>query len=155
MSSGEITINGERVVVRGAGVDEIMGVRMAVIIEGTDRATGAFDGDDAETTRHIGAFVGEQNVGCATYLCGERDREAAWQLRGMGVLGAYQGRGIGALLAVESERLLGLASPIRLMWCNAREGAVGFYERLGWTTASEAFDVKGVGLHRVLVKRLT
>jgi predicted GNAT family N-acyltransferase len=38
------------------------------------------------------------------------------------------------------------------LWCNARTPAVGFYERHGWTTVGEEFDVPPIGPHYRMVR---
>jgi hypothetical protein len=55
------------------------------------------------------------------------------------------------LAALEREAL---ASGPRLMWCNGRQPAAPFYERLGWTIASEAFEIPTAGPHFRITKRL-
>jgi GNAT superfamily N-acetyltransferase len=40
----------------------------------------------------------------------------------------------------------------RLFWCNARIGAVPFYETQGWRVISDVFDVPTVGPHRKMRK---
>jgi hypothetical protein len=73
--------------------------------------------------------------------------QPAWQLRGMATDSRQQGRGLGRQLwhaaAAEAHR----DEPGRLIWCNARTSAVGFYEKLGWRVVSEPFDVPTVGPH--------
>jgi GNAT superfamily N-acetyltransferase len=46
------------------------------------------------------------------------------------------------------------AAPPPLLWCNARETAIGFYQRNGWTVESDRFDVPTVGPHVKMLKRL-
>ena len=36
------------------------------------------------------------------------------------------------------------------MWCNARKGAVWFYQRLGFVTVSEEFEIAPIGPHYVM-----
>ncbi|EST36322.1 hypothetical protein N566_16465, partial [Streptomycetaceae bacterium MP113-05] len=42
----------------------------------------------------------------------------------------------------------------RLMWCNGRTGARGFYERHGYEAVGEEFVIEGVGPHYVFARRL-
>jgi len=42
----------------------------------------------------------------------------------------------------------------RLLWCNARVPAVGFYESLGWRVVSERFEIPTAGPHVKMVRRL-
>jgi GNAT superfamily N-acetyltransferase len=62
--------------------------------------------------------------------------------------------GIGRALLRVAERELAAEGGPRLLWCNARLGAVGFYERLGWTVVSDVFDIPTVGPHRIMTSVL-
>ncbi len=140
--------------IRRADVDEILPLREAVLIRGTTRVSPEFPGDRDRNTRHYGVFHGSRAVGCATFLPSEWEGGPAWQLRGMATDSDYRGRGVGrALLAFAESDLCG-ASEVRQLWCNARTGAVGFYERHGWRAVSEEFEIEGVGPHRRMVRRL-
>ena len=69
------------------------------------------------------------------------------QLRGMAVSEVLRGSGIGSKLLLEIHHYADISQPKELLWCNAREGAVPFYEKMGWRTAGEMFEIKGVGAH--------
>ena len=147
------TVNG--VVARRAKLDEIFQVRWDVLRPNRPREVACFPGDDAPETIHVGAFdAGERNVGCATATRVDWQGEPAWQLRGMGIVKDLQSGGVGRSLLAELEELVRHASPIRLIWCNAREEAVGFYEKQGWAVASERFMIEDVGPHFKMTKRL-
>lgn len=125
-----------------------------------------FAEDDETTTVHVAAETDGTVVGVGTVypqpppktLRGTLPAEAfapraAWQLRGMATAEAVRGTGVGAdVLAgcVEAIR----ASGARFAWCNARLGAVGFYERAGWEAVGHGFDVPGVGPHVVMWRAL-
>ena len=67
------------------------------------------------------------------------------QLRGMAVDPARQGTGLGRVLvdaAVERLRAAG----VRRLWCNARDDAVPFYERLGWRVTGAGFVDEQLGI---------
>ena len=70
---------------------------------------------------------------------------ATYQLRGMAVDAGRQGRGIGrALLTAGSQRLCDLGAV--LLWANARDSALGFYERLGWQVVGDGYIHGPMGL---------
>lgn len=74
----------------------------------------------------------------------------AWRLRGMAVHPSARGLGVGRdLLGAVVERMLGLPAPV-LLWCTAREAAVGFYAKAGFEEAGGQFDVAGIGAHRLM-----
>jgi GNAT superfamily N-acetyltransferase len=142
------------IVARRAELTEIFQVRWDVLRPNRPREAACFPGDQAPETIHVGAFEGDRNVGCATATRVDWQGEPAWQLRGMGITREMQGRGVGRVLLATLEELVAAAAPIRLMWCNAREEAVGFYEKQGWMVASERFLIEDVGPHFKMTRQL-
>ena len=141
---------------RRARLEEIFQVRWDVLRPNRPIEAAQFPGDDAPESIHCGAFERStgRNIACASLTRVDWRGEPAWQLRGMGVIDEYQGRGVGKLLLDVLESLARDASPIRLLWCNAREEAVGFYRKQGWTIASERFHIEDVGPHFKMTKRV-
>ena len=90
-----LIVDGKEVVVRAARFEEIVDLRHAVLRQGLPREEAIFPGDDAPTSRHCGAFVGDAAVGCATFHASRWEDEPAWQLRGMATLPEFRGKGIG------------------------------------------------------------
>jgi GNAT superfamily N-acetyltransferase len=73
----------------------------------------------------------------------------AWRIRGMASHPAWQGKGAGGMV-LEALLAWGRAERIPLFWCNARERAIPFYLRHGFTVESEIFDIPGIGPHKVM-----
>lgn len=73
----------------------------------------------------------------------------AWRIRGMATEPDLQGKGAGRMVL---QALLDWArgEKVALFWCNAREGAIPFYEKHGFTVESELFDIAGIGPHKVM-----
>lgn len=139
-------------IVRFAGIGEILALRDAVIIQGTGRAPG-FPGDEDPATRHIGVFDEGACTGCATFMRNRFEERDAWQLRGMASAPERRGEGIGRALLDFAERELPLLGP-GVFWCNARASAAPFYEKMGWRVVSDRFMKPGVGPHFRMVKEL-
>ncbi|HEU5448732.1 MAG TPA: GNAT family N-acetyltransferase [Acidimicrobiia bacterium] len=80
-----------------------------------------------------------------------RPRRSAIRLRGMAVDGPFQQHGIGRLLVttvVDRLRTEG----VDVLWCNARDTAVGFYARLGFEVEGDGFVLPESGIaHHVMV----
>ncbi len=138
---------------RPARLEEILPLREDVIIRGTNRAA-EFPGDRLVSTIHFGAFLDSQNVACGTFMLNEWFGEPAYQLRGMATDPAFRGRGFGVELLAAAESHIRLSSAVRQLWCSARKPAVGFYLKLGWSIASEPYDVVNIGPHVKMCKRL-
>jgi GNAT superfamily N-acetyltransferase len=137
-------------VIRPISAADTIAVRWPILRPGFPRETAVFDGDDAATTLHFGAFDGGTLVGVASiYLVPfppHPDAAPAFQLRGMATLPEVRGRHFGeALLAacVAAAREKGAA----LLWCNARTSAAKFYAKNGWQIVGEEFDIPTVGPH--------
>jgi len=78
---------------------------------------------------------------------------ASWRLRGMATSEAARGTGLGRAVLLEC------FSVVRdhggaFLWCNARVGAVPFYERLGLATVGPEFDIPEIGPHFVMWVRV-
>ncbi len=141
---------------RRASLDEILRLRHAELRPDRPLSTARFDGDDDPGTRHFGAFLratGEL-VGCVSSMRQSRAGAPAWQVRGMATRGDLVRRGIGRALLAYTVAALRVEDGPRLLWCNARVAALGFWEREGWDVASDVFDIPDVGPHRVMQRVL-
>ncbi len=77
----------------------------------------------------------------------------AYQLRGMAVLNEYQSKGVGKFLLKHGEIVL-QEKRCDVLWMNAREKAVRFYEKSGYCSIGTAFDIPLIGTHYVMYKDL-
>lgn len=129
-------------------------VRHPVLRAGKPIETCHFEGDDLATTHHFGIFDNENLVGVVTVLHNSSslfEEEQQFQIRGMAVLDQYQKKGFGEQLLYHAEAFIGMQSA-NLLWFNARESALGFYEKLGYKKTGNLFEIPGVGPHFVMFK---
>ncbi|HWC68681.1 MAG TPA: GNAT family N-acetyltransferase [Acidimicrobiales bacterium] len=117
-------------------------LRRRVLRDGTPSDVVEFRGDDTPGVVHLAALAASgEIVGVVTMLpvpCPHRPGCSTRQLRGMAVDPAWQGRHVGAALLrafVERAR----AGGAEAVWANARDSALGFYERAGFTVAGDGF----------------
>jgi ribosomal protein S18 acetylase RimI-like enzyme len=135
--------------VRRIGAAEVRPLRHVVLRPGRLFEETAFPGDDEAASAHFGAFRGAELLAVATLLDAphpERAGERACQLRGMASAPHVRGEGYGAAVldaCVAEARARGAA----LVWCNAREAALGFYRRHGFVATGERFEIPGIGPH--------
>ena len=142
------------VIIRRAAAVELVDLRHAVLRVGLPRAEAMFAGDDAEASRHYGAFRGAQVLCCATLHLNEWEGRPAWQLRGMATAPHTRRQGLGRrVLALMEQDLLAGADVLQL-WCNARVPAVDFYRDMGWQVVSDVFEIPTAGPHVRMAKRL-
>jgi ribosomal protein S18 acetylase RimI-like enzyme len=113
--------------------------------------------DDAPYTLHLAARIdGGDIIGVVRFHprdCPWREGEGSWQLRGMATDPRVRGLGAGRAL-VAAGLVLVAARGGDLVWCDARKAAVGFYERIGFTTVTEEYDLRPVGPHRGMLIEL-
>jgi len=115
-----------------------------------------FVGDDDKDTFHIGAFTENECVGIASCMKKMHpffENSSSYQLRGMAVKSAIQKSGIGKEIVHKTIAVL-KEKNCTLVWCNAREKAVVFYEKLGFHVVGNKFQIPKVGPHYVMYKNL-
>ena len=115
------------------------------------------DGDDAPYALHLAARLdGGDIVGVVRFHprdCPWRVGEGSWQLRGMATDPRVRGLGTGRALVAEG--LIRVAQRGGdLVWCDARRSAVGFYQRIGFTSVTDEYDLRPVGAHRGMLIEL-
>ena len=114
-----------------------------------------FDGDFDNNSIHLGAFKNDILIGVSSFMKNSNTlfKGNQYQLRGMATLKEYQGLGVGKSMVLKIEELLTIIG-IDLVWCNARIVAVGFYEKLGYQTIGDPFEVEYIGIHYVMFKKI-
>ncbi len=131
-------------------------IRQKVLRPGRPLSTCHFLGDELKSTFHLGAFYKEKLVGIISVFKNDNELfkpENQYQIRGMAVLPDYQQYGFGRKLIEDAEELLKEKST-SLIWCNAREVAVRFYDKQDYKIIGDAFDIPDVGIHWVMSKEL-
>ncbi len=112
-------------------------------------------GEDQAGVVHLGAFDGEVLLSACLIFpepCPWLPGEHAWRLRGMATDPQRRGAGAGGAILREASRIA-IADEATVMWCLARETAIGFYRRHGWTTFGPVFDTD-LGPHQRMWLRL-
>lgn len=115
-----------------------------------------FEGDDLETTAHFGLFDGNNLIGVISIFEAKNKLfpdERQFQIRGMAVLHEHQKKGLGAALINHCEKYC-LDNNADLIWFNARTEATGFYEKMHYQKIGTSFDIKDVGEHFIMFKKI-
>lgn len=136
---------------RRVDVERIIPLRHRVLRPDQPYEAARFDGDLDPSTRHYAALRQGEPISCLTLMASTWDGRPAWQLRGMATDATFRRRGIGRAILIAGLADAACDAPEWGAWCNARTSAIGFYERLGWTVASEPFDMPPVGPHVKMV----
>jgi len=128
-------------------------IRQKVLRPGRPLADCIFEGDEDDQTFHLGAFRESKLVSIASFYFEKHpdiDEPYQYRLRGMATLPEFQRLGL-------SSALLKTGFPIvkqnfcHLVWCNARENAVGFYASIGFKSVGELFTIPDVGAHMLMI----
>ena len=130
-------------------------VRHPVLREGKPIDSCCFPNDDLISTQHFGLFVNKKIVGVVSLFQNKNitfNAENQWQIRGMAVLPHFQKQGFGRNLISHCEENVGSKNTV--IWFNARENAVPFYEKLGYKKTGNAFLIESIGLHFVMYREL-
>lgn len=105
---------------------------------------------------HLGLEQDGRLVAVASFLAESHpmlNGEQQYRLRGMATAASFRGAGMGA-------RLLGFGvDSLRrrhadMVWCHARQRAVSFYTRAGFTKRGDPFEVQGIGIHQLMYQPL-
>ncbi len=114
-----------------------------------------YPNDDAETTFHLGLFENHVMVGIISVFETRNELfedSKQFQIRGMAVLESHRKNNYGAALVKKAIDLLGNEEDF-LIWFNARQIAIGFYEKLTFEKIGPIFEIIPIGLHYVMFKR--
>jgi GNAT superfamily N-acetyltransferase len=135
---------------------ETFAVRHPVLREGKPLESCHFDGDDLTSTVHFGLFVDEKLIGVVSVFQNKNsifNKENQFQIRGMAILPKYQKKGFGAKLVERCEEYI-LSKNGELIWFNARENALPFYQKLGYQIIGNPFVISDIGTHYIMKKNL-
>ncbi|RAR71449.1 GNAT family N-acetyltransferase [Flavobacterium aciduliphilum] len=136
---------------------ELIPIRHLVLRDGRPIETCIFEGDTLSSTIHFGLFFEHELIGVASLYSSKNKKLSnadQYQLRGMAILPKYQQKGFGRRLLEHCENQLKTQSN-RLLWFHAREKAVPFYKKLGYTILGDFFIIESIGPHVVMYKNLS
>ena len=120
-----------------------------------------FPGDYKASTSHLGLVSKSTNpleVLCVVTFIQQTfpdlPAKNSYRLRGMATDPKYQGHGFGRDVVNYGLEYLRANENCDLVWCDARESAFTFYEKLGFIFHGPMFEVPHTGPHKVMYKRL-
>ncbi len=136
------------------GALETFSVRHPVLRFGKPIESCHFEGDNLQTTKHFGLFYNNQLSGVISVFEAKNslfEEENQFQIRGMAVLKQFQKKGFGVALLKHCENYIQNKKG-SVIWFNARENAIGFYEKSGYMKRGDSFEIETIGRHFVLFK---
>jgi len=107
-------------------------------------------GDREEDALHLRAVSDGQAVGmitCVRERIKRKDVEAAWRVRGLGVVERVRGIGLGRRLLARLLDELGKQRLVEGVWLSGRSSRRKFYEQFSFILCSPEYVVAGTGPH--------
>jgi ribosomal protein S18 acetylase RimI-like enzyme len=125
--------------------EEVYPLRLLVLRPGGVMEDCIWPGDDQADHWAVkaGSVVGSI---ASFYRVGFEDQPRSLQLRGMATHPEHRGKGLGKKLVIHTLEYY-RNNGESVIWCNAREVAVKFYEKLGFRIVDSPFEIKGIGTH--------
>ena len=113
-----------------------------------------FSNDTSSGSFHLGAYVGDQLVGVASFYPEINESilysgKNPYRLRQMGILPEFQKMGVARKLLDTGIAYLQMKS-CEVLWCQARKMAYPFYEKMGFQYQGEVFEIPEIGAHRLM-----
>lgn len=137
--------------------DEIHELRVRVLRNGTPVTHATYAEDNYPDVVHLGLRDNGDVIATSTWFskeCPEEPGVPAVQLKGMAVSDVLQTSGHGRVL-VEAGVALARERSAHVVWARARDSAVGFYEKCGFTVVGEGFIDEPTAMpHHIVVRHL-
>ncbi|MGB8862067.1 MAG: GNAT family N-acetyltransferase [Ilumatobacteraceae bacterium] len=129
-------------------------LRLAVLRFDTVSKQVVFPQDEWPGVVHLGLRLDGELVGTSTWVPREHDGEPAVQLRGMATARNLQGHGLGGIL-LEAGCARHAAAGTPVVWANARDAALAFYQRHGFVVVGDGWIDETTQLpHHLVLRRL-
>jgi GNAT superfamily N-acetyltransferase len=150
----------EPLVAREVAFAQLLDLRRRVLRDGDATAAVSEPRDLEPAALHLGVFAGERLVASGSFYpapapAGAPGGRASYQLRYMATEPPERGRGAGSLLLRAAESRLS-SRGVGLLWANARDSALGFYERCGFevVAGSQHLSAETALAHSVVTRVL-
>lgn len=110
--------------------------------------------DFEEGVFHLGTFFNEQLVSIGSFFpmhSPKLNLQRQYRLRAMATDPTFRGQHTGRALIEHGLQLLSEQGE-EVLWCDARIGAIPFYEKLGFSKLPQVYDVPNIGPHQFMWK---
>lgn len=144
-------------IVQQLSIEEIMALRIRVLRKDTPVTHADYPEDSYPDAVHLGVVRNGDVIGTSTWFlkeCPEHLGTPAMQLKGMAVDDVLQTRGVGRQL-IEAGIAVATERGAHIVWARARDTAIGFYEKCGFTVIGEGFTDGPTAMpHHIVVRSL-
>lgn len=131
----------------------VLPLRQELLRPGAALSDCVFEGDRADHSFHLGIVQKEKLVGIASFLHQSHPDfpdKSTYRLRGMAIQEPLQHKGLGRKLLNGGLQEL-TNKGVDLLWFNARQEAVGFYRKQGFSLRGDKFTIPDVGPHYLMI----
>ncbi|MFK8137900.1 MAG: GNAT family N-acetyltransferase [Bdellovibrionales bacterium] len=135
---------------------ETHALRLEVLRPGGKKSDVEYAEDETLGSFHLGAYNKSQLIGIASFFPENYHlfpTEKCFRLRGMASSPRLKVPGTGTKLILTAVELI-REKKGDLLWCNAREVAFPFYEKVGFSYLGPMFDIPKIGPHKVMYRKL-
>ncbi len=142
--------------VRLISAEQTYGLRFKILRPHQSIEACYYDGDHDENNFHLGVFFEEKLVSIGSFLKERHpniEGQTQYRLRGMATLEDFRNRRAGTAIIHKGEEIL-LSKNVDTWWCNARVIAAEYYLKLGMTQVGDVYEIKPIGMHKLMYKKL-
>ncbi len=134
--------------------NETLSLRQSILRPNSPLSECMYEGDDENTTVHLGAIKEGVVVGIVSIYqrpCPDISTECGFQFRAMATALSIRGQGVGfQLLKAAQDHAKNKGA--KYLWANARSVAIDFYKKAGYSIYPDKFEIQGVGPHYLISK---
>ena len=109
--------------------------------------------DLQSNTFHVGVFLNTEIISIGTFIKKTNnifiDIKDQYRLRAMATSKIHQGKSMGIKLIDFAINFL-REKNMKLLWCDARKIAIPFYEKMGFKTHGDYYNIPKIGLHKLM-----
>ena len=101
---------------------------------------------------HLGAFYDGQIISVCSLFEMKKERlnfATQYRLRAMATNPNFRGKSVGKQLVEKAIEII-KEKGYEVLWCDARKVALGFYEKCGFSVKGDFYQVKNIGLHKLM-----
>ena len=137
--------------------EQVLPLRVRVLRKGTPTTDAHYVEDLAADAVHFGVLRDGEAIATSTWFmkeCPEQPGTSAMQLKGMAVDDSLQTSGLGRQL-IDAGVAHAQERNAALVWARARDSAIGFYEKCGFTVVGDGFIDGPTDMpHHIVVRSL-
>lgn len=108
--------------------------------------------DHRKEAIHLGVFIDDQLVSICSLFEMKNEKfshKKQYRLRAMATHPEYRGQNAGRTLVEFAIKIL-QEKKYDILWCDAREVALGFYSKIGFRIEGDWYNVPNVGRHKTM-----